>query len=222
MLFSLLTPLRAASTLWPQLSPEREWKKSQLDSILEGVLFFPFLVASSIYSTSSRILAVGWLQLRHRFFYSRYSESLSPIINHQTISMSDELPSFLGVTPFGVYCKTCKNQSLSIQRGILLHSKEFHRDESEFKNTTVVREVHRQMRILQKLHANDLSTFLTDQPSPHPMWFCTGCFSAFNKSCNYHRHLGVRNNSSCVGAFGGKMSCYITICHRVGPKTCNP
>ena len=132
--------------------------------------------------------------------------------------MSDEIPSFLGVTPFGVYCKTCK-LSLSIERGILGHGKVFHVDEP-FKNAIVVREVHRQMKVLRELHSNDLSPFLTDKPSAHPTWFCSGCFSAFSKSCNFNRHLEVRVDS-CFGASGGKMECFETICGRLGPKSCD-
>lgn len=134
--------------------------------------------------------------------------------------MSEEIPAFLGITPFGVYCKLCNNQSLSIQRGILLHSKEFHLDDGEFKNATVVREVHRQMKMLRDSHSTDLTPFLTEKPSPHPTWFCTGCFASFNKSCNFSRHRDL-HSSSCFGG-GGKMNCFVTICGRLGPKSCSP
>jgi len=144
---------------------------------------------------------------------------ISVILRHHRFSvMSDVIPSFLDVTPFGPYCKIC-NESLAIQKGIVAHGKEKH-PESQFNNTAVIREVHRRMGILQKLHANDLSPFLTEKRSIESIWFCTVCFSAFNKSCNYSRHLEVRKNA-CSGSTGGKMPCYITICGRVGPRSCN-
>lgn len=132
--------------------------------------------------------------------------------------MSDELPSFLGITPFGPYCTTCK-KSLYVARGIESHGKDFHPDE-DFKNGIVVREVHRQMKILREVHANDLTPYLTDTPSSHPTWFCTVCFSAFKKSCNYGRHLAARD-STCFASQGGKMPCFVSICGRLGPKSCN-
>ena len=132
--------------------------------------------------------------------------------------MSDEIPSFLGITPFGAYCKICKH-SLPIERGILAHGKEFHPEE-DFKNAILVREVRRQMKVMRELYADDLSRFLTDKPSLHPTWFCTSCFSAFTKSCNYNRHLQVRTNSCFGRAVGGKMKCFVTICGRLSPMSC--
>jgi len=132
--------------------------------------------------------------------------------------MSDRLPSFLGVTPFGAYCKLCK-LSLSIQTGIMRHGKEYHPDD-DFKNAVVMREVHRQMKLLRELHANDLTPFLTDKPTSHPTWFCTSCFTAFTKSSNYHRHFELQCYRSCAGASGGKMPCFITVCGRFSPKSC--
>ena len=138
--------------------------------------------------------------------------------NDQTVlTMSDELPSFLGITPFGPYCTKCKF-SLFIAKGIEKHATDFHPDEN-FKNSIVVREVHRQMKLLRELHANDLTPFLTERTSRHPTWFCTVCFSAFNKSCNYHRHVAARD-STCGGSQGGKMPCFESICGRLGPKSC--
>ena len=134
-------------------------------------------------------------------------------------TMSAEIPAFLGITPFGPYCKLC-DVSLSVQKGIAAHGKESHPKE-QFKNTTVVRYVQRRMKVLRELHANDLTPFLTEQPSPHPTWFCNVCFSAFSKSCNYNRHLEVRSNILCVGGTGGKVSCYRTICGRLGPQNCD-
>ena len=133
--------------------------------------------------------------------------------------MSEEIPSFVGVTPFGVYCKIC-NLSLSIERGIINHGKDMH-SKGDFKNAVVVREVHRQIKILREIHANDLTPFLTSRPSRHPTWFCTNCFSVFTKSCNYTRHFEMRTYSSCAGRSGGKMPCYETICGRLAPKSCN-
>jgi hypothetical protein len=140
----------------------------------------------------------------------------------QAIAMSaDEyIPAFLAITPFGPYCRLCNNKSLSIQRGILTHGKECH-PKDVFKNTVVVREVQRRMKVLQDLHCNDLTPFLTEKPSEHPTWFCNVCFSTFSKSCNYNRHLEVRSNVLCSGGTGGKMECYETICGRLGPKRCN-
>ena len=138
--------------------------------------------------------------------------------NDQTVlTMSDELPSFLGITPFGPYCTKCKF-SLFIAKGIEKHATDFHPDEN-FKNSIVVREVHRQMKLLRELHANDLTPFLTERTSRHPTWFCTVCFSAFNKSCNYHRHVAARD-STCGASQGGKMPCFESICGRLGPKSC--
>ena len=137
---------------------------------------------------------------------------------NRTVAMSNEIPSFLGITPFGPYCKLC-NVPLSVQKGILAHGKERHPDIS-FKNGIVIREVNRQMECLRDLHANDLAPFLTETPSKRPTWFCSACFSAFAKSGNYNRHLELRKNA-CLGASGGKMPCFVSICGRLGPKSCN-
>ena len=130
------------------------------------------------------------------------------------------LPAFLDLTPFGPYCKLC-NVPLAIQRGIASHGKEVHPNDV-FKNNAVIREVQRRMKVLREVHANDLSPFLTEELSKNPTWFCTVCFSTFTKSCNYNRHLEVRSNVLCLGGTGGgKIECYITICGRLGPKSCN-
>ena len=128
--------------------------------------------------------------------------------------MSDELPPFLGVTPFGPYCKVC-NISLSIKTGILTHGKEVHA-ECHFKNATVIRDVYRRMSLLRNSNAGDLSPFLTTQCATDPTWFCTGCFRSFANAFNYSRHL--ERNNECQGHLGGRMECYVTICGRVAPK----
>ncbi len=132
--------------------------------------------------------------------------------------MSEELPSFLGITPFGPYCVPC-NESLSIQTGILTHGKEFH-PESRFKNARVIREVQRRMETLRYTHADDLSSFLTDQPATGPTWFCTACFRSFANLFNYERHLERNKDCSARRLGGGKLECYVTICGRLGPKSC--
>jgi hypothetical protein len=129
--------------------------------------------------------------------------------------MSGEFPSFLAVTPFGPYCTVC-NISLSIQTGILTHGKKVH-PEYHFKNASVIRDVQRRMSILRTTHANDFSSFLTNQPSTAPTWFCTGCFRNFANAFNYARHL--ERNKDCSGHLGGKMDCYHTICGRIGPRS---
>lgn len=128
----------------------------------------------------------------------------------------DEVPSFVGVTPFGPYCIVC-NESLALQAGILSHGREFH-PECDFKNATVVREVQRRMLTLRSEHAHDLSSFLTHQSTTEPIWFCTVCYRSFSKGSNYHRHL--ERNKECLGHLGGKIDCYVTICGRLGPKSC--
>jgi len=132
--------------------------------------------------------------------------------------MSEELPSFLGITPFGPYCVPC-NESLSIQTGILTHGKEFH-PEFRFKNARVIREVQRCMETLRYTHADDLSSFLTDQPATGPTWFCTACFRSFANLFNYERHLERNKDCSARRLGGGKLECYVTICGRLGPKSC--
>ena len=136
---------------------------------------------------------------------------------HRSFAMSGEFPSFLDVTPFGPYCKVC-NVSLSIQTGILTHGKEVH-SQYQFKNASVVRGVQRRMSILRNTHANDFSSFLTNQRSTDPTWFCTGCFRSFANGFNYTRHL--ERNKDCSNHVGGKMECYLTICGRIGPKHCS-
>lgn len=132
--------------------------------------------------------------------------------------MSDEIPSFLDITPFGPYCSVC-NESLSIQTGILTHGKKVHPD-CVFKNATVIREIQRRMEILRNLHARDLSPFLTERVVKEATWFCPVCFGVFSRGNNYDRHLERRGNA-CCGSLGGKMVCYVTICGRVGPKSCD-
>jgi hypothetical protein len=130
--------------------------------------------------------------------------------------MSDVFPSFLGITPFGPYCRVC-NVPLASTTGILPHGKEFH-PECKFKNATVLRQVQRQVASLRSLHANDLTPFLTEQHVKEPTWFCTLCFQSFRRAFNYERHS---ERNTCTSGFGGKMECYVTICGRVGPKTSN-
>ena len=81
--------------------------------------------------------------------------------------MSDWLPNFLGITPFGVYCTRC-NLSLFLLTGIEKHAKDFHPGDGFSNNNIVVDEAKRQMKMLRELHANDLTPFLTDTPSRHP------------------------------------------------------
>ena len=137
---------------------------------------------------------------------------------HPTTMAAPALPTFLGVTPFGVYCTKC-NLSLSLSKGIDKHGKEVH-PEDDFKNGIVIREVQRQMKVLREVYANDLTPFLTERPASHPTWFCTKCFSWFRKAGNYNRHLTSRD-SICSGAIGGKMPCFETICGNFSPKSCN-
>ena len=130
---------------------------------------------------------------------------------------SKDLPSFLDVTPFGPYCTIC-NESLSIQNGILSHGKEVH-PEQPFKNATVIREVQRRMSSLRNTHADDLSSFLTDQRATDQSWFCTVCFRSFANGFTYKRHL-QRSKECSDHNVGGKFECYVTICGRFGPKSC--
>ena len=113
------------------------------------------------------------------------------------------IPSFLGITPFGPYCKLC-NESLSIQKGIANHGKEKH-PKDNFKVSVVIRVVHQRLKFLRDLHADDLTPFLTEEKSKNATWFCPVCFSVFTKACNYNRHLEVRNKNSCLGGSGGKI-----------------
>ena len=131
--------------------------------------------------------------------------------------MPSEIPSFLEITPFGPYCKLC-NEPLTIQKGISNHGKKFHPDVS-FKNATIIREVNNKLTKLRNVHSDDLTLFLKDTNSAQMVWFCIGCFTAFNKTSNYKRHLEVRNNN-CTGEISGKVACYPTICGRLGPKIC--
>jgi hypothetical protein len=140
----------------------------------------------------------------------------SVVLLDQILSMSDDLPSFLDITPFGPYCQTC-NVTLPIQAGILIHGKEAH-PKCLFKNAAVVRQVQRRMLVLRNTHADDLSPFLTDQRATVPTWFCTACFRSFSKNFSYTRHLD--RNKECTGRLGGKLECYVTICGRLGPKKC--
>jgi len=132
--------------------------------------------------------------------------------------MTEKLPSFLGITPFGPYCTMC-NESLSIETGILNHGKEKH-PECNFKNAAIVREVKQRMAILRSTHADDLSTFLTSERAKEPSWFCNGCFKKFSSKHNYDRHFDRSNECSLDPVGGGKPECYVTICGRVGPKSC--
>ena len=132
--------------------------------------------------------------------------------------MTEKLPSFLGITPFGPYCTLC-NESLSIQTGIWNHGKEKH-PECIFKNAAIVREVQQRMSHLRSTHADDLSTFLTSERAKEPAWFCNGCFKKFSYKHCYERHF-ERSKACSLDLVGeGKPECYVTICGRIGPKSC--
>ena len=111
------------------------------------------------------------------------------------------------------------NESLSIQTGILNHGKEKH-PECNFKNAAIVRQVQQRMLILRSTHADDLSTFLTSERAKEPAWFCNGCFKNFSYKHCYERHLERSKGCSLDPVGGGKPECYVTICGRVGPKSC--
>lgn len=132
--------------------------------------------------------------------------------------MSELIPSFIDVTPFGPYCKLC-DVPLAVQRGIFHHGKKAH-PEISFKNASVVRECLRKIDSLRSTHSNDLSSFLKESSLAQTMWFCTVCFVAHNRKSNFQRHFELRSNT-CSGGISGQIDCYPTICGRFGPKSCN-
>lgn len=133
--------------------------------------------------------------------------------------MTEIVPSFVDITPFGPYCKLC-SVSLAVQKGIFYHGRDNH-PEVFFKNILVVREVQRKMTYLRDLHSGDFSPFLTNLNCGRDIWFCKICFVTFMRESNYKRHLEARKNI-CKSNEGAKMVCYPTICGRFGPKNYIP
>jgi len=130
-------------------------------------------------------------------------------------TMTQEIPDFVMITPFGPYCGVCKI-SLTIERGMLTHGQQIHPDDV-FKNAKTIRAVKKTMSDLRLLYSSDLSTFLHMDKPPKQLWFCTTCFITFQKFGNYDRHLGGRNQV-CNAENGAKMLCFPTICGRMGPQ----
>ena len=130
--------------------------------------------------------------------------------------MSQDIPHFVELTPFGPYCGPC-DVILSLEKGIINHGKEFH-PEIPFKNAVVVHEIKKQITDLQVANLHDLSSFLKLDLEPKEHWFCDGCFVSFYKRSNYLRHLSGRY-TKCASAHGRKVLCFPTVCGRRGPKS---
>ncbi len=131
--------------------------------------------------------------------------------------MSNPIPSFIDVTPFGPYCTQC-SIPLAVEKGILQHGKARH-PEIPIRNAFVVRAVKGRIANLRIAHAHDFSPFLKLEQDPHHIWFCTVCFSSFLKASNYKRHIEGHNNS-CISVNTEKVGCFPTICGRMGPISC--
>lgn len=130
---------------------------------------------------------------------------------------SSSIPSFVRLTPFGPYCWEC-NTTLSLEKGVTCHAKEFHPKECSFRNAVVVRSIKDELKSLRERHRDDYSCFLECHSVPESLWFCSVCFLSFGRNANYLRHLQSRNGY-CSTSTGGRMDLYPTICGRKGPRS---
>lgn len=168
-----------------------------------------------------------WWILRRGFFSvarsnDRYHQASTLLTTGSVTAflatMSSSIPPFVKVTPFGVYCQEC-DTSLSLEKGIPVHAKEFHPTTSSFKNASIVRSIKEEMNRLRERHSNDFSSFLKTGSKAESLWYCTICFIPFGRKSNYQRHVQSSRNGLCLSSNDGKIDLFPTICGRKGPKS---
>ena len=138
------------------------------------------------------------------------------------LSTNNAIPSFVAVTPFGIYCNLC-NQSLPIARGLRTHS-DIHSGTGAINNTQAVRAIKERQGELRCAFSNDYTTFFINSTSSSKRWFCGECYRTWKSKQGWQRHQrdGKRGPTQANGCNTGRELCletFATKCGNYGPKS---